>query len=416
MRILLILRLYTGFDAALRERHLNFSGTTAVAKLIMGLTEADHTVRIVFARRVGPLSWKERRDVDLTIPGLPAQITVLAGEDRLMAFPPVLRRRLAYWRHLWPMSRIAREFAPDLIYIDRGHLHAAAFFARLTRIPVVWRVLGVPDSLRKMLSWRGPRAWAWHWLLRSPFAAVICSIDGSGGRRWLDRALRAGVPQYHLFAGKPELADRGSPLPALPPAATRVVFVGRLERLKGCEEFIASFLRAARQADGLHGVVVGTGSLQAKLVDQVASSGFSDRVTFTGAVDHPTVLAILKHSDIYVSLNTVGNLSNANLEALTTGVCMILPQSDAVTGVDLDTDEVLPADVAYRFGKVEQTDKLADAIVHFHRHPEERRARADAAGAWAEKHLTPWDRRIAAEIQLLESLAAARRNRRARTK
>jgi glycosyltransferase involved in cell wall biosynthesis len=145
------------------------------------------------------------------------------------------------------------------------------------------------------------------------------------------------------------------------------------------------------------------------LVDQVASSGLSDRVTFTGAVDHPTVMAVLKHADIYVSLNTVGNLSNANLEALTTGVCMILPQSDAVTGVDLDTDEVLPADVAYRFGKVEQTDKLADAIVHFHRHPEERRARADAAGTWAEKHLTPWDRRIAAEIELLENLAAARR-------
>jgi glycosyltransferase involved in cell wall biosynthesis len=182
--------------------------------------------------------------------------------------------------------------------------------------------------------------------------------------------------------------------------------MGRLEYLKGSEEFIAAFEQAARQVEGLQAVVVGVGSLGAKLAARVAASGLSNRVTFTGAVDHATALAILAQADIYVSLNTTGNLSNANLEALTTGVCMILPTSDPETGVDLDTDEVLPEDAAYRFGKVAETEKLAEAIVSFHRHPEERKRRAQAAKAWADQNLVPWDKRIAAEIAVLEEVAA----------
>lgn len=405
---MMILRLYTGFEDAVRGRRLDFSGTTAIAKLITALAEAGHTVRIVFARRAGHLAWRERKDIDLTIPGLPAQITVLAGEDRLadIPMPAFLRRRAAYWRHLWPLCQAAATFKPDLIYADRGHLLAAAFFARFSRVPVVWRVLGVPDSLREVLSWRGPRAWVWHWLLRSPFATVICSTDGSGGKRWLDRALRKGVPQHHFFGGKPELGHGSSPLPAPAVAETRIIFIGRLEYLKGSEEFIAAFEQAAQQEESLRAVVVGVGSLGDKLVARVAASGLSNRVTFMGAVDHPTALAILAQADIYVSLNTTGNLSNANLEALTTGVCMILPKSDQETGVDLDTDEVLPAEVAFRFGKVSETGMLADAIVHFHRHPEERKSRARAAKTWADQNLVPWDKRIAAEIAVLEDVAS----------
>jgi hypothetical protein len=85
---------------------------------------------------------------------------------------------------------------------------------------------------------------------------------------------------------------------------------------------------------------------------------------------------------------------------------MILPTSDPETGVDLDTDEVLPAETANRFGKVAETDKLAEAIVSFHHHPEERKTRAQAAKAWADQNLVPWDERIAAEIAVLEKVAA----------
>src|SRR5689334_19265828 len=103
MRVMFILRLYTGFAAALLERRPVFFGTTAIANLITGLVEAGHTVRIIFARRAGPLKWREKRDVDVVIEGLNAQITVLAGEDRFLSLPGFLRRRLAYWRHLGPM-------------------------------------------------------------------------------------------------------------------------------------------------------------------------------------------------------------------------------------------------------------------------------------------------------------------------
>ena len=402
----MILRLYSGFEAALRDRTTSFAGLPSIAKLIEGLPQV-HDVRILFARRPGALAWPQRSDVDVAIPGIAAAITVLAGEEMFRPLPSRIRQRFALWRQMGPMIRMWRSFRPEVIYIDRGHLFAAAMFARFGRTPVVWRVMGVPDSLRSSVAYGGLRAVVRRWLLRSPFAAVICTLEGSG-QAWLERVLRPGVPRYFLLGGRADEATPHAPAAALPDhSGTRVVFVGRLESIKGCEEFVAAFAKASAAAPGeLHAVVVGDGGLAAALRLQAQRCGAADRITFTGGIEHRAVLSIVACADIYVSLNRMGNLSNANLEALAAGTCMVLPQSDPVSGIDTDTDELIPADVALRFGAVDDVERLAGAILHLHRHPHERSSRAAKAKALAATLLVPWRERIAREIALIEQAAA----------
>lgn len=406
MKILMGLRLYAGFETALLAGKPEFSGVPTIARLIEGLGRTHHSVRILFARRPGPLNWNERRDRSVSVTGISAEMVVLAGEEAIRFLPSRLRRYLSHARHVWRFVRELWRFRPDLVYFDRGHIAAAALVSRITRTPVVWRVMGVPESMREVLDWRGPRGWLWRWMLRSPFAAVICTLDGSGGGPWLERALRPSVERHVMMSGRDEGSGEGGELPVeIPGGRTIVVFVGRLESVKGIEEFLQAFALAVSEAPNeLHAVVVGGGSLEGSMRECARSLGIDGAITFTGAIPHVAALRLLQFADIYVSLNRMGNLSNASLEALVAGVCMVIPVSDPATGVDLDTDALLLRGSALRFGAVGNAGALARAILHLHRHPDERRDRAAKARATAEQHLVSWDERIGREIAVLETI------------
>ena len=47
-------------------------------------------------------------------------------------------------------------------------------------------------------------------------------------------------------------------------------------------------------------------------------------ITHKNRVSHNQIKEILKNCDIYVSLNKLGNLSNANLECFSSGICSIV--------------------------------------------------------------------------------------------
>jgi hypothetical protein len=48
---------------------------------------------------------------------------------------------------------------------------------------------------------------------------------------------------------------------------------------------------------------------------------------------------------IYVSLNKLGNLSNANLESFMAGLCVVIPEADPTEGVDVATDALFPGEM-----------------------------------------------------------------------
>src|SRR5690606_36814161 len=134
-------------------------------------------------------------------------------------------------------------------------------------------------------------------------------------------------------------------LAALPKDRTIVTFLGKLEQEKGALEFADGFLRAWRQdPDRLHALVVGSGALAGPLRDRFAAAGAAGALTLVERLPHPQVMAALARADIYVSLNRLGNLSNANLEAMMSGKAMIFPRAQPATGIDVVTDKLVPPD------------------------------------------------------------------------
>ena len=140
--------------------------------------------------------------------------------------------------------------------------------------------------------------------------------------------------------------------------------------------------------------------------DRAHNRGHGDCFHFLGQLPHRQILALHRNSDIYVSLNRMCNLTNANLEAMKTGACMIIPASPNVRGIDTDTDALMPDSAIWRISSATDISGLAGALRHLRAHPDDRQSRADETAQRAARAIPTWDARIAEEIKLLERLAA----------
>lgn len=408
MRILYFVRLFSGLEDGLKNGKWEPKGVPTIVKMIEALDSSKHELELVFACKDYGTKWSETVDKTFYIEGLNTAVTVLAGEAVFPSWLGRLRSRLSIMRQTLKMWSINKRFKADVIYIDRGNLWTAAWTARFANTPVVWRVMGILAQMRDALDGSDWRAALLRWGFRSPFSAVVCTLDGSGGGTWMERALNPQTERHLLINGVEQGAKAPSHISTdiSLKGKTVVLFVGRLEDNKGCEEFMEALFAANHQASGaIHAIVVGGGSLMPRLQEMAEHAGQADSITFTGAIPHGDVVGWQHRADIYVSLNRVGNLSNANLEALAAGACMVIPTSDQHTGVDVDTDNLVPADAALRFGTIHDVEKLTKAILDLHSKPNKRESYSRRALEIGRDAIPDWSRRVQQEMEILERIA-----------
>ncbi|MGE0254624.1 MAG: glycosyltransferase [Alphaproteobacteria bacterium] len=413
MRVLVACRLMSGFAGSVRAGAWRPTGAPAFANLFAALADRGDAVRIVFTVREAGFDfagdWPEARDRDVALTGLDASVRVLAGVAAVPRWLGRLRGHASAFRQTMTLLALLRRERPDIFYVDRGNVFAGALAARLTRVPVVLRVLGVTPAMREIAVGRAPSLRLARWAWRSPFRLVVGTNEGSGTARFLSRVLRPEVRRIALVNGVARVRDEACAPPRRPDGERlRVLFVGRLEALKGADEFVDAMLRlpAAIRAR-IAATVVGGGSLEAGLRARAEAAGATAGIAIRGAVPHDEVASLLRDGDVYVSLNRQGNLSNANLEALTAGLCMVLPEPDAGTGADLDTGEIIPDAAAIRIARDDMASSLAAALAHLVDHSEEVHARRQAALA-ASRALPSWPQRMDRELRLLDDVASGR--------
>ena len=412
MRLLLIVRLYSGFRQSVASGEWAPTGAPTIYKLIEALERRRDELELVLVCKEPSSSIDDRQDRQIRIDGLSSRIWILGGEAALPRWLGRFRWYASELRQAWRNWQLARRLRPDLIYVDRGNLWSAALLARSDDTPVVYRIMGISPGLRDPFAGNKPRQVLMRWFLRSPFAAVICTQDGSGAEYWLDRMLTPGIPRHLWLNGVDPVAPGGDfdiLLSHIPADCTRVLFVGRLDDLKGCREFIEAFLIAhASVGDRLHAVIVGDGPNRIAMQARVSAADAGRSVTFLGSVAHDRVQDAYRCADIYVSLNRMGNLSNANLEAMLAGCCMIVPAAQPETGADTTTELLFPDDTALRVPGVDDPAAIASAILQLHANPDERRRRGAATKAAADAVIGTWRQRIEREVDLLEELASGR--------
>ncbi|MBT6534544.1 MAG: glycosyltransferase family 4 protein [Rhodospirillaceae bacterium] len=412
MRILYVSRLFSGLAEGIRDRRWDPRGVPTVYRLLEALDKSEHELRIVFTVKDDAVGWEGTEIQTFPIEGFGREITVIPQRARL---PAMFGRARGYLREIdqyRDIRRLRDDFAPDIAYFDRVNIYQAALLARRTTVPVVWRVMGVPPAMHDMLDLGGPVARLTRWAYRAPFAMVTCSRDGSGGEQWMDRALAPDTPRRMMLNGV-DIKDT-TPLATdfkaqLEGPETKILFVARLVEDKGCIEFVDAVSTALNAAPGrFRAIIAGSGPLAGPMRERAQSAGHADQFHFLGQLPHDEVLSLQRECDIYVSLNRMCNLTNANLEAMRTGVCMIIPASPGIRGIDVDTDELMPPDTIWRISDAGDVQGLSDALIRLDSEPDERKRRARATFEQAEMFIPTWTERIAEEIQMLEQLGTAR--------
>lgn len=95
-----------------------------------------------------------------------------------------------------------------------------------------------------------------------------------------------------------------------------ITYIGRLESVKGVDDFCAAFVEVQKQYPNVIGQVVGKYSVNAPLYKQYAG-----QLQFTGLVQD--VRTALQHTDIFVLPSYSEGLSNALMEAMCSGCTCI---------------------------------------------------------------------------------------------
>lgn len=409
MKILYLARLFSGLEPSIVDGVWRPAGVPTSYKLIEALDRSEHEVDFVFTPKDDGSLCNGKCDRRVTIDGLNSDVEVLAGPSSVPQWTGRLRAHLLDFRHLISVVRILFRFRPTVVYLGYANLWTGAFLARFCGVATVFRVMGIHPGMRRALT--SPRLMdrAFRWAYRSPWDLVIATQDGSGVDVWLSDSLKTDVPRMALLNGvdpvKPgtDRSSRGRVDRAPSNDSTTVLFVGRLHASKGCIEFVEGFLRAWEQAPSrLKAVIVGDGPLMDEVRGRVAGHAADSDVLFTGLLPHAEVAALHKRTDIYVSLNRFGNLSNANLEAIRSGACMVLPAAHGA--IDLVTDQLIPREAAWRIPSVEDTQALSEALLMLHADPERRRMMSEALAAVADDLLPTWEQRVASELEMLQGL------------
>ena len=409
MRILYVCRVFSGFETSLETRRWTPTGAPTIYRVIEALDRSGHDVHFVMpCKGVGSdyrTDWTAADDCNVSLQGLNRPVRVLASEHRYPIWLGRLRGMLTTLRHLWALWRTTRTLRPDLVYADRSNVVFAALVARLTRTPVVLRVMGVYPSMWETLAGRTLADRVTRWAYRAPFSLVICTQDGSGGERWLPKALGPGVSFQMLlngFDGTARSNAADARLEAIPRDRTIVLFIGRFETIKGCEEFAEAMIRLHGEGrSDLHAVMIGTGRLHDRVKARVAEACAQDMFTFISRLAHDQVPEAHRRADIYVSLNRLGQLSNANLEAMSMGACMIVPPAQPERGIDVATEELVDEAAVLRLPVQDQTGALVTALRRLADNPEERERLQNNMRHVAARLVRSWDDRVREEFSLI---------------
>lgn len=172
MKILYVVRLFSGLEASLLQRQWTPTGAPTSFKLIEALDRSNHDTRFVFTAKDGQSQWNETEDREFSVTGLRKPVVVLSGLPGIPSWFGRLRGYLRDLRHCWRIWQMVRWEKPDLIYIGHANIWMAGFLARFQKVPVVFRVMGVYPVMREALIGNRPAFRLLRWAYRAPYAAV----------------------------------------------------------------------------------------------------------------------------------------------------------------------------------------------------------------------------------------------------
>ena len=292
----------------------------AMSNLATALHERGWSTRLLTAR------WNTGWPVELEHRGVP-----------VVRLPQPSTRFWGTIRYMRGLTRwlIEQRAQYDLVYVSmlKHDAYAAVSAARRARFPVVLRAEG--SGLTGDVHWQ---------------------LDARCGQRIKDRCLRAAalvapsraveremvaagyprqriyyipnsvaVPPVRTMAARAQARSwlaRSQPALYVPETSPVAIFTGRLHEGKDLSTLIEAWRRIVRQRPSAQLWLVGEGSEQRALVDQIRQAELSSHVTLAGAFDD--VRDLLIAADLFVLPSRDEGLSLSLLEAMAIGLPVVV--------------------------------------------------------------------------------------------
>ena len=166
-----------------------------------------------------------------------------------------------------------------------------------------------------------------NFTLGSSITVFACNLHPrrSNANSWLKAALKTGVPTTMINGVEPNLfAAKRFEKKDLQDTPLKIVFLGRIESLKGADYFVDVLNIPIPCRDYIEPLLIGDGLLLEHLRDKVRQANTHGWIKFTGAVPASDIQEYLANQDFYVSLNEQGHISNSSLEAVAAGLGVII--------------------------------------------------------------------------------------------
>lgn len=351
--------------------------------------------------------WLTRMGFDVAV--LTSAFENLPREERTNGFTvfriPVLRRHLNYANALdvlsfaasglFHHSRITNNFAPDLVLAY--HTVPSAIIA--------WRIasaLGIPfvtllrgqdvPGYPEVSLWMHRLAWPLTDSLWKRSSRVIANSEGLAAlAHESSPALRIDVVHNGIDLDLYKPAEKSSRAES---AITRVIYTGRLIRKKRVRELVEAWGILNPEFKGKAELLIaGFGPEREKLESLAADLHVADSVRFLGRLDEPGVIAALRSADIFVNPSEGEGLPNAVLEAMASGLAVVLSDIEPHR-------ELLSRGEAGLLCGDARPNQIADALKSLLYSAERRRAMGSEARRIVEKEFS-WEQATRKLVQLL---------------
>ena len=409
INILYICRMFNGLETSMRSKVWSPTGVPTIYRIIEKFdSDALYNLDLVITSKDNNFSRIPGVVSKIKISGLSSVVTNLHSFNSKYGKVGFLLRESFHVLYLLAKLFFGRY---DLLYIDHANIFTASIAARISKVPVVFRVMGVYPAMRNVITGSGIVNIFLRWCYRAPFSLVVCTQDGSGIEPWLDKALSNNVLVRKLINGveycKPTTNQKNILYVdyIIPQNKFLVLYLGKLEKIKGIYDFIEGFFLANKRTGGkLHAIIIGHGDQYANVVNLLENHPDKNSITLIPRVQHSKIFQFHEISDLYVSPNKLANLTNANLEAMQAGSCVAIPKSQSDTGVDLVTDTLLDDTAVYRYDFPPTPKKISFAITNLYSDTYLRESLSKNVVLQSNKFITSWNKRIELEMDLILSL------------
>ncbi len=108
-----------------------------------------------------------------------------------------------------------------------------------------------------------------------------------------------------------------------------VLHVGRLDQDKKPAIMIKAFSLVAEQMD-VHFIICGDGNKKNQLVQLAKKAGLTDRITFTGFIDHKVLPQLYQMATVFTTASTIETQGIVALEAMASGLPLVVARAGAL--------------------------------------------------------------------------------------